>query len=87
MTRTMHDTSASLRGTLSVAPRAVPRSTAGDEKRAIAFTTLRQCELCGGERTHGKDLVTIPGQPSMWACDDCQKMLLLGVDDKGTPGD
>jgi hypothetical protein len=83
----MRDRSASLGGAPRVAPRAGPESGAGDRKQAIAFTTLRQCELCGGQRTHGKYLVTIPGQPSIWACDDCQKMLLLRVDDKGTPGD
>jgi len=75
------------RGTLRVSPRAVPKSEAPDEKRASAFITLQQCELCGGERTDGKYLATIPGRPSIWACDDCQRMLLLRVDDKGTPGD
>jgi hypothetical protein len=77
----------SIRRTLKVAPRIVPTAAAGEEKRATALATLRQCELCGEARPHGKYLGTIPGQPSIWACDDCQKMLLLRVDDKGTPGD
>jgi hypothetical protein len=48
---------------------------------------LRQCELCGERARMGKYLGTVPGQPSIWACDDCQRMLLIRVDDKGTPGD
>jgi hypothetical protein len=73
--------------TVKAAPKKVPASTAGNEKRATAFPTLRECELCGEARPRGKYLGTVPGQPSIWACDDCQRMLLLRVDDKGTPGD
>jgi hypothetical protein len=83
----MHDTSASIRKTLKVAPKIVTASAAGEEKRTTVLAALQQCELCGEARPHGKYLATVPGQPSMWVCDDCQRMLLLRVDDKGTPGD
>jgi hypothetical protein len=74
-----------MRKALKVVPSAGPKAAAVDEKAAL--TALQHCELCGGERRHGRLLVTIPGRPSIWVCDDCQKMLLLRVDDKGTPGD
>jgi len=47
----------------------------------------QRCELCGEERAQGKRHVAIPGEAPMWICDDCERMLLLRVDDKGTPGD
>jgi hypothetical protein len=83
----MHATSVSIGKTLKVMPKTVPASAPGEEKRATALATPRLCELCGEARPHGTYLGTVTGQPSMWACDDCQRMLLLRVDDKGTPGD
>jgi len=53
----------------------------------IAVTAWQRCQLCGAERAHGDLLVTEPGKPEMWVCDDCQRMLLRGVDDAATPGD
>jgi hypothetical protein len=83
----MRNTFVSTRKTLKGAPKIAPASAAGAEKRPTALATRRQCELCGGARPHGKYLGTAAGQPSIWACDDCQKMLLLRVNDEGTPGD
>jgi hypothetical protein len=81
----MPDHGPSMPTTPEVAPGATLRSE-GHEKRIAALATVRQCELCGEERKQGSLLAATPGR-RMWVCDDCQKMLLLRVDDKGTPGD
>jgi hypothetical protein len=47
----------------------------------------RRCELCGEERIYGNWLATKAQQPPAWVCADCQRMLILRVDDRGTPGD
>jgi hypothetical protein len=46
-----------------------------------------RCELCEEERASGTWLSVKPGGTPAWVCEDCQKMLLLRVDDHGTPGD
>jgi hypothetical protein len=52
-----------------------------------SFPITRQCEICGEMRGRGEFLVASPRKPPVWACADCQQMLLLGVDDHGTAGD
>jgi hypothetical protein len=49
--------------------------------------TARRCDWCGEKRVKGKRLTAKKGQPAVWLCNDCQRMLLLRVDDQGTPGD
>ena len=47
----------------------------------------RRCEICGEERIYGNWLAMKEPQPPTWVCTDCQRMLILRVDDHGTAGD
>jgi hypothetical protein len=49
--------------------------------------TVDDCEICARKSVHGKRLLIQASQPALWACEDCQRMLLLRVDDHGTAGD
>lgn len=48
---------------------------------------VRICEVCGEERTRGNWLLVRQEQPRAWVCTDCQRMLVLRVDDHGPAGD
>jgi hypothetical protein len=48
---------------------------------------VRLCDLCGEERSHGNWLKGQAGEPPVWVCEDCQRLLAVRADDKGPPGD
>lgn len=48
---------------------------------------LHLCDVCGQIRQAGSFLATRPGAEPVWVCEDCQRKLLLRVDDTSTPGD
>jgi hypothetical protein len=48
---------------------------------------VRSCDVCGEDRTRGNWLLVKHEQPRAWVCTDCQRMLVLRVDDRSTAGD
>ena len=47
-----------------------------------------ECGICNEERKEGSEhqVSSDPNEPPVWVCTDCEKKLLLGVDDEVSGG-